>query len=233
MIFCPSARALFDVVDPYFSYVVLLAHCNTETANTWVNSCPRGNTITDVGASLDTGTKKFGAGSAQTNSVNARLDSASHADYAFGTNDWCVEWWMRPFTLTLDFNSIKVHFSMLNSIGANAWAPYVYTDNTNGNLKVWLNGAVRIDGGDVLAATSWQHIAVARVSGTTRLFYNGTQVGADFADTNTYVQNPVKIGCAYNNGGASLGNWDEIRITNGKGRYSANFDPPSRQFPDR
>ena len=238
MIICPSMRALFSpmnqlMYDPYFSYVVLLAHCDTETSNTWVNSCPRGNTITDPGGAtvLDTGTKKFGAGSVQTNSVLQRLDSGTHADYAFGTSDWTVEFWQRLYSLTLDFNSIKVHFSMLDSVGTNAWAPYIYTDNTSGNLKYWGNGAVRIDGGNVLSASTWQHIALCRKSGVTRLFVDGVQKGSDFADTNTYVQGPVKIGCAYNNGGASLGNRDDIRMTNGIGRYDSDFSANLQLFP--
>ena len=81
----------------------------------------------------------------------------------------------------------------------------------------------------------WYHVAVSRDSSTTRVFINGVQQGVDLSDSNTYHAGPgvLGIGSEWNDSNSLVtastftGFMDEIRITKGVARYTADFTPPS------
>jgi hypothetical protein len=82
-----------------------------------------------------------------------------------------------------------------------------------------------------LTTGTWIHIAATRASGTLRLFQNGILVGSaantvDFTNTGTGVY----IGRASDSGEEINGYIDELRITKGYARYTANFTPPTEAF---
>lgn len=229
--------------DPYFSSVVQLAHFDgSNGSTTFTNSCSRGNTMSQVGtASLSTTTEQWGTASlgvrdAGSSPCGAR--GASTADYNFSTSDFTIEFWANPDTLTRQFDSAKVYFDMRNSLLTAAWVPTISANNGTGNLRYFANGAERIAGADVMSATTWNYIALCRNSGTTRLFHglaggNATQVGSDFTDSNTYVQQQMSLGCAGSGAGHVIGYFDDLRVTNGVGRYTTTFTVPTGPFPNQ
>lgn len=85
----------------------------------------------------------------------------------------------------------------------------------------------------------WYHLALVRAAGQLLLFVNGVQLGLPIADTNTYFGGGTEIfGIGVQNVGTGLatnsyltGRLDETRFTNGVGRYTATFTPPSAAFP--
>lgn len=83
----------------------------------------------------------------------------------------------------------------------------------------------------------WYHIAVSRNSGVTRIFIDGIQLGVDYADANDYfdASSPFGVGGSLNTANTVVnalnGMFDEVRITNGVGRYTTNFTPPTTIFP--
>jgi hypothetical protein len=74
---------------------------------------------------------------------------------------------------------------------------------------------------------------LSRSSGVTKLFLNGTQTGSNYTDTNAYLVSASRpiIG---SNGFDLLipfnGYLDDIRITKGYARYTANFTAPTAPF---
>jgi hypothetical protein len=87
---------------------------------------------------------------------------------------------------------------------------------------------------------TWYHIAVCRASGQLLLFVNGAQLGLPITDTRTYFAGgaPFGIGGQAENTrnqvltGTSLYGWeDEVRLTVGVSRYTANFTPTTVEFP--
>jgi hypothetical protein len=94
-----------------------------------------------------------------------------------------------------------------------------------------VNNANRITGG-VISNSVWTHIAVCRSNSNTKLFIVGTQSGSTYADTNNYLVCPMMIG-QFNDGvgaGNLNGYLDDIRITKGYARYTANFTAPTAPF---
>lgn len=88
----------------------------------------------------------------------------------------------------------------------------------------------------VLRAKRWNHIAVTRQGSTFRAFLNGVQ---GFTQTNSaklYISSSygLAIGCNFVNtwngtpANVAPGYYDDIRITKGTARYTANFTPPGR-----
>jgi hypothetical protein len=83
-------------------------------------------------------------------------------------------------------------------------------------------------------ANTWYHVAVSRINGSTRLFINGTQSGATYADSTSYLNASGRpwIGInAFNSTQGLNGYIDDLRVTKGVARYIANFTPPQVALP--
>lgn len=219
--------------DPDFSSVVCLVHFDgTNGSNTFTNVRypTKGETVTDNGggATVSTAQSLFGGGSLGVGNVNpAYVLSASHADYAFGTADFTIEFALYTGTMGTD-----IIFDMRPASTNGAYA--ALSTSSGGDLYYYVSSATRITGSAVLSTSTWHQIAVSRVSGTTRMFVDGTQVGSSWTDSTTYLQSRIVLGASSNSLGSDPWNgWiDELRITNGVGRYSSNYTPSGVAFPD-
>jgi hypothetical protein len=80
---------------------------------------------------------------------------------------------------------------------------------------------------------TWTHFAVTRDgSSVMRRFFDGTQVGGSTTVTNNFNNATTQIGGSTTlNPGSLNGNLDDIRITIGVARYTANFTAPTAAFP--
>ena len=220
-IWAASAKQAITATDPYWSNVVLLLHGDTLT-----DSSPTPLTFTNSGVTVDTSTKKFGTGSLYLNgSSYAPLPSS--ADVAFGTGAFTIEFWCRRPSWASD------------AVPLSKW-----TAGGTGFLMVLANGAFSIYLSTFTpisfywsapAADTWVHLAMTRdASGNLRAFLNGTQIGSTVVNNASVNANysPLCVG-ANEDGTAKLtGYIDDLRITKGVARYTANFTPPSAQFPD-
>lgn len=188
-----------------------------------------GRTWTRTGTASDgrisTAQSKFGGASFYASTATARAISNTDVNDAFGTGDFTIEFWYRPDGST----GTKILFD--SRAAAGTVAPCIYV--TSNTLRYYTNSADRITGGGLTTATQ-AHIAVSRVSGTTRLFIEGTQTGSSYTDSNNYVNQVLAIGnVSYGTANTpAQGFIDEVRVTKGVGRYSANFTAPSSPFPD-
>lgn len=217
--------------DPYFASVVLLCHADgadgTGPPINVVEPLGRGDDMASSAALFDTAQALYGASSLKHQSNPSYGLSASHTDYAFGTNDFTIE-------LALYGNAVstRVIFDMRPAASEGAYA--ALSMNSSGNLFYYVSSSTRITGTAVLTSGAWQRVAVSRVSGTTRMFVDGTQVGSSWTDSTTYLQSRIVIGAQSKTLGSDPFNgWsDEIRITNGVGRYSGNYTVATAAFPD-
>lgn len=211
-------------VDPYWANVISLLHFDGADGSTTITD-QKSKTWTASGtAQLDTAQSKFGGSSLLVTGGNGKVISTTDAGDQFGTGDFTIEFWFRASSLA----GVKIICDTRAS-GA-AVAPALYLNNSS--LRYFTNNADRIIGAN-LTSGIWYFIALSRVSGSTRLFVNGTQSGSTYADSNNYVNQVISYGDAsYQNGNPISGWVDEARITKGVGRYSSNFTPPSAPFPN-
>jgi hypothetical protein len=102
-------------------------------------------------------------------------------------------------------------------------------------LEFFANAGSRIADSVAATAGTWFHVALARASGQTRLFKDGTQVGSTYSDSSNYSNAEMRLFArtdTFNSGAHLNGYIDEFRITKGVARYTANFTPPTAPFPD-
>lgn len=182
------------------------------------------------GAQLSTAAKKYGSasmsfsGSAQ---YAIATSSVANPNFAFGTGDFTIEFWMY-------LNSVTGGAIIFDSRPAttNGFYPTIYIPSAaNTTIAFLTNSADRINSSvNTIATSTWYHVALCRYSGNTKLFVNGTQVGSTYADTNAYlsgINRPVIAASGYDLTGNMNGYVDDLRITKGFARYTANFTAPT------
>lgn len=141
---------------------------------------------------------------------------------SFGTDDFTIEWFQ--YLPSLNFNAVDLRD------GSNGAKILLYSNPTD-KYFLWVNSANRIDSGSVLTAGAWQHIALCRNSGNTRLYVDGTQAGSTYADSTNYQHNSIYI--FYNSLSSAYdgnGYLNEFRISD-TARYSgSSLTVPTEPF---
>ena len=219
--------------DPSFSNVSLLLHGNgTNGSTTITDSSPTPKAVAAVGnAQISTAiADPFGnsTGVIAFDGTGDYLDVGSNSAFGYGLSDFTIEFWIYRNASA----ALQGFLDQRTGIET-VLAPTFYVSS---NLFFYFaNGANRISAG-TLAASQWLHIALSRSGTATKLFVNGVQVGSTFTDTLDYINTPVRIGGANGGAGPGLaslnGYIDDLRITKGIARYTANFTPPDAPFPD-
>lgn len=210
------------------SFSKLLLHCEgADAGTTFTDSSGLAHVVTvHGGAQLDTAQKKFDAASALFNGTDAFLSLDGSADFGFGAGDFTIDFWLRPNLLA----TIQALYDARPSGGGGIY-PDLFIDASN---KVYfvVNGVIRITSTTAVALATWYHIALARSGTSTKLFMNGAQEGATYSDSNNYL-----IGAGAPSIGASqplsfmFNGWiDELRVSKGIARWTANFTPPASRY---
>lgn len=222
--------------DPYWNETVLLLHCNGSNGSTAFTD-QKGKTVTANGnAQISTAQSMFGGASGLLDGNGDSLSIASHADLNFGTGDFTIEGWLYLLSATQDtFASILASGQTTYQSGCR----YLMVGSTR-NLRIGGHfGAGSVDiaaAGDAsVPANTWIHFAATRIGTTVRVFLGGELKGTgsspaafDFSTTATYLGKNGWDGAS----GELYAHFDDIRVTKGIGRYSANFTPPAAAFPD-
>lgn len=220
-------RAMIRAADPFFSSVSLLAlnESGADTSTTFDDQSNNNLTITAGGnfqwdtAQAPTGLTSSGLSDGTTDSLRA----TTNAVFGFGTGDATVEFFAR-----YNVNTGTQVLADLRGTGGEVVGPLFYSNGTN--IRYHANSGDRITG-SIPSAGVWFHLAWARVSGVSKLFIDGTQVGSDFTDTINFTSSlPCTIAEA-TAGGSSFNGWiAAFRVTKGVGRYTSNFTTPTLPF---
>ena len=183
-------------------------------------------------ASVSTIQKKFGTDSLYfLGGTSDSVTIQSHADLGMGSGDFTIEFWMyRTGTGGSDNNDIVFD----GRTGATSvHTPTIYLDGSaSHSLRYFSNGGLRITGTTAIALNTWFHVAIVRSSNSIKLYLNGTQEGATYSDSNTFVATPITIG-HYGAHGSLYGYQgyiDEVRMSKGIARWTANFTPPTAAY---
>ena len=221
--------------DPYlYTNTVLLLHGDGTNGSTTIldSSKVAGSpkTVTAVGnAQISTAQSKFGGASIAFDGSGDYLNIPSGVGFQFGTGDFTIETWL--FTRSLSTFQVILDTRPAEGNGAYVFLGLNYT---SGELVYYVNTAERIiTTTSAIAANTWTHIAVSRLGTSTKLFVSGVQVGS-WTDPTDYLISSPRIGQSkfalfpdtFN------GYIDDLRITKGIARYTANFSVPTAPFPD-
>jgi hypothetical protein len=206
--------------------VVLLINCT----NAGIYDATSKNDLETVGnAQISTAQSKWGGSSMAFDGTGDYLQTnvATTDLYAFGTGNFTVECWVY-------FNSLSGTPTLIDFRAASGGAYIFIYANGSSSINFYTNSAIQITGTISLSTSVWYHVALSRSGTNTKLFVNGNQVGSTYVDSSNYLnaaRRPV-IGA---NGVLLLdslnGYMQDVRITKGYARYTANFTAPTAAFP--
>jgi hypothetical protein len=213
------------VTDPSFANVSLLMHGNS----TFLDSSSKARTFTTTGsAAISSVQSKFGGASMLFNGGYAAGSTGTLADFQFGTGNFTVEFWMWRSSTKAD--ALVVATGTDGSSNGGWWFNF-----QAGNAVFFVGGGVNVTRVGANSADSlWHHWAVARSGTAMRLFRDGTLVATTTTAVNITASN-IHVGGTPFDGGFDVafnGYVDDLRITKGVARYTANFTVPTAAFPD-
>lgn len=222
--FTPTGGSSID------TQTVLLLHCDgSDGSTTFTDSSLSPHTVTaNSGAALDTAQSKFGTASGLFSSDNHSINLDGSDDFAFDDDDFTIEMFVRLSTIRGE--NQRIYDSRASGSTAD---DYPGLDITSSGVIRFFRGDVVVINGSTLSVNTWYHIAVTRASGVSRLFVDGVLVGSA-TDTTVYrngASRPI-IGVSGNDpGDFEFFGWiDEVRVSKGIARWTANFTPPTEAY---
>jgi hypothetical protein len=218
---------------------VLCLHCDgTNGSTTFTDDSASAHTMTATTTGVvDTAQQKFGTASLKCTGANANgLRTPDSADFAFGSGDFTIDMWVR-------FNSIAANVNILVaqvSSSINDYAFELFYYQPNGNLYFrYTTGGVNASTIDINRAWSpstgvWYHVAFVRSGSTGRLYVDGSKLGTDGTMSGSIWDSGQTLCIGHEDVAAGqfpLNGWlDEVRISKGIARWTANFTPPSAPY---
>lgn len=220
------------ISDPLFAQVVSLLHFDGDNGGT-VFTDVKGNTWTrptSPTATTSTAQFKFGTASLSVpNSGNRWIETTIASFWQIGAMNATFECWARVANLTADQ-------AVMSDSGA---APYswefVITTTGAVGVRSQTGGAydrTPLSAAGVITANVWHHLAYVRSGTTTYAFVDGVLVATGTWSTDGNANLAARIGAGANTGLGMTGHVDDYRVTKNFARYTANFAPPTRAFPD-
>lgn len=214
-------RVGLQSTDPYWNNVELLLHMDgVNGSSLFIDSSSRSRPINGGSCTISTTRSVYGdaSGFAPANLTGA-ITVTGNNNLSLGTGDFTIE-------MYIYFNGLTSSFTGLISWGESTGQFYWMVDST----RFFSNGSGFVNHGLVL--NEWSHIAITRQSGQMRYFVRGVQVGTTWTRTTDYITVAGRPQIGHHQA-PQLGlntHIDELRITKGVARYTANFIPPIVAF---
>lgn len=209
--------------------VSLLLHMDgAEGSVAFTDSSPSPKALTVYGgAKISTAKSKFGGASAYFDGAGGYLAVANPSDFAFGTQDFTIEWW--SFRTATKADALIFSTSVDGAANGGYWIDFEGNDLTMYGPA--LTPIIRA-GGVGTADGVWNHWAVTRSGTTVRAFKNGGLL-ATASNATSLIATNARVGGTETFGGYDgwhNGYIDELRITKGVARYTGNYTPATEPF---
>ena len=187
------------------------------------------NNLVTVGTSqISTIVLKYGTGSLAFSGSGAWLTAPNATVLQLNTGDFTIEGWVQV-------NAIGTAYAIVSKGAASTgWSVNI----TSGNKLQFSYTATALVGATSLIAGAWYYFAVVRSgsgSGNLVIYLNGTaDATSGGAVTDNFNQTNILYVGASRTGTTPLNGYiDELRITKGVARYTANFTSPQQAFPSQ
>ena len=211
-------------LTPSGNTVLLLNGMNAGT----YDAAMQQNMETVGNAQVSSAQAKYGTTSVSFDGVGDQLLGQTNLNLAFGTGDFTIEAWVYQ----TQRNTLSDITSCHNyGVGAD----WLWSINSSGNLffQISSSGTGSQTSSSTVPLNTWTHVAVSRRNGVVKQFIAGTEVSS--ATYATSVANTIRLSVGssanLNANSTFYGYIDDLRITNGYARYTANFTPPTAALP--
>jgi len=150
------------------------------------------------------------------------LTSKTAGNLTLGAGDFTLETWIRP---------IESLFCGLIATPNTSTGSFVWGLNNETSSIVTLRWFSTDWDEFPISLNVWTHVACCRQSGVIRMFVNGVKSTETLTYTTNISQDLMVIGTDRSLSNGFIGLMDEVRITKGIARYTANFPVPTAPFP--
>jgi hypothetical protein len=173
---------------------------------------------------------KYGTGSMRFDGTGDRLTVPATPNLILGTGDFTIEMWINSGT---NGGSTRV---MGNGAGA-VWSANKWVIGAISNFFIavnnYSNSTSMMTSTTAAGDNTWHHLAITRSGNVWRLFVDGVQQST--VTSSVSLDGGVAANIDIGRGGISsdadwAGYLDDLRITRGIARYTANFTPPAAKF---
>lgn len=212
--------------DPYWNSVVLAMHMD-DTGLTDL----KGHAVTLKGNVARSATQsKFGGYSAYFDGTGDYLTTPATSDFSVFSGDFAIEFYFYLNSTANYPHLINVGAAETNRLGMflSGGTLLVFVKNSTSTYATILSSAS-------LQVGQWYHTALTKADGTWRLFVDGNVVAT--SSSTIIPSGAFSVCCGFQNfGGIALdylnGYIDDLRITKGVARHTANFTVPAEAFPN-
>lgn len=211
--------------DPNWANVVSMCPFNGPEGSTDILDY-KGKVWTAHGdAHISTDESYYGGSSLRTGGNGDYLSTPAHEDWSFGTDNFTIECFVR-------MAEVK-NYTLFDFRGASSNSPRPMLYGNGLGIRYYVSGADRIiNNSTLLSLDGWNHLAVCRVSGQTRVFVDGVSIADPWSDTTNYTNAGVLVCRNTQTTTRDVnGNLQFLRVYKGYGAYSSNFTPPPVPFP--
>jgi hypothetical protein len=231
-------RLPVGAADPNFANVSLLLHMDgANNSTTFIDSSSSAKTVTANGdAKISTALSKFGGASGLFDGAGDFLSVPSSADFDYGSGDFTIEGWINPRVSSEDGYIVGRRTG--DTATTIQWCVFLVGGLLGIDFFSTANTRITTQSHPTTVTVgAFSHFAVVRNGNNWKIYLEGIgNTGVTASGTVANAANELRIGQAqggFGGGGFPLdGNIDELRITKGVARYTANFTPPSAPFPD-
>jgi hypothetical protein len=240
--FTPSTSAYTVQGSIDSSTVLLLEFVGADASPTFADSSPSNKTVTRNGdAQIDTAQykfskAKFGTASGLFDGTGDYLSTPDSADWAFGTGDFTIDFWVRFNALPAASSAAVIYSQNVDGTGNNQVDVWIY-NNAGAYSLVFQSiagGTTHLNEwfGVTITTNTWYHMAIVRSGSTWYGFNNGAY---PYTTTNAAAVDDLAvqlvIGTAVDGTWWNLNGWlDEFRISKDIARWTANFTPPAAPY---
>jgi len=202
--------------------------------NSGIYDVSENNTLETVGnAQANTTQSKWGGSSIYFDGNGDCLTIPSNIIFQYGTGNFTIEFWLysNAFPTTGNYHNLFDHRGGIFTQNQGCLSLY----NTGSVIQLWFD----FGSTNILKPTytpsinTWNHIAAVRNSGTLTLYVNGTSIGSTAHTSNYTLVYKTFIGSYDGSVSFFNGYMEDLRVTKGIARYTANFTAPTAPFPTR
>lgn len=212
---------------PTSSQVSLL--CDFTNAGIFDNT-KKNNLVTVGNAQISTSVKKYGTGSMYFDGTGDYLESPISSLWSFPANTtFTFECWINTPQKSDETNCI---LSIYNTTKNDQFV----VRTRAGKLEVYTNNGAPSNSVGTIPVNTWTHIAVSGTLPNLKAFINGQEYNITLNSSFTVGGAKCVVGGMLVSDSTKfyyyIGYIDDLRITKGVARYTANFTPPTQAFPN-
>ncbi len=218
--------------DAFTKILLHMDGSNGGTTFTDVNAGGSAHTWSPVNATTSTANKEFGTAALLT--AGGYITTPDSSDFTLGSGDWTFDFWMNCNGTTGSVglagqadavgNLASIPFIINRSAGIGVIQVQVATPSSQSSFQSTTSFS---------GTSTWNHFALIRNGTALRLYVNGTLEasgsisGALNDSSSNFSIGRIGAGAGF---GASSVLFDEVRLSVGIARWTANFTPPIAQY---